>query len=30
MLDELGVSIAKVVENVPGGMLIFFPSYDKM
>ena len=27
MLDELGLTIAKVSDNVPGGLLMFFPSY---
>jgi regulator of telomere elongation helicase 1 len=27
MIDELGITIAKVAKNVPGGILVFFPSY---
>ena len=27
MLDELGITLARIVKNVPGGMLVFFPSY---
>ena len=27
MLDELGLTFARVAQHVPGGMLIFFPSY---
>ena len=27
MLDELGRTVARVAKNVPGGLLIFFPSY---
>ena len=27
MLEELGNTVASVAKNVPGGMLIFFPSY---
>ena len=30
MQDELGRSIAKVASRVPGGMLIFYPSYALM
>ena len=27
MIDELGLTVARVAEQVPGGLLIFFPSY---
>ena len=27
MYDELGRTVARVAKNVPGGLLIFFPSY---
>ena len=27
MLEELGLTIEKIAKNVPGGMLVFFPSY---
>lgn len=27
MLDELGLTVARVSQHVPGGLLIFFPSY---
>jgi Rad3-related DNA helicase len=27
MLDDLGATIAKLCTRVPGGILIFFPSY---
>jgi Rad3-related DNA helicase len=27
MIDDLGLTIARVVEKIPGGVLIFFPSY---
>lgn len=27
MLDELGKTVAKVCKHVPGGLLMFFPSY---
>jgi Rad3-related DNA helicase len=27
MIDDLGLTIAKIAERVPGGVLIFFPSY---
>ena len=27
MLDELGKSVAQVAKHVPGGLLMFFPSY---
>lgn len=27
LLQDLGMTIAKVAERTPGGMLIFFPSY---
>ena len=27
MLDELGYTIARVSKHVPGGLLMFFPSY---
>ena len=27
MLDELGLTVARVAKHVPGGMLMFFPSY---
>lgn len=30
MLDDLADSIVKVIEKVPGGVLIFFPSYKLM
>ena len=30
MMDELGETIAKIAKNVPGGMLIFYPSYRNM
>lgn len=27
MLDELGVTVARISKTVPGGLLMFFPSY---
>lgn len=27
MLDELGHTVARVAKHVPGGLLMFFPSY---
>jgi len=27
MLDDLAFTVAKIAKNVPGGILIFFPSY---
>ena len=27
MLDELGRTVARIAKIVPGGLLIFFPSY---
>jgi regulator of telomere elongation helicase 1 len=30
MIDELGLTIAKTARNVPGGMLVFYPSYRMM
>ena len=30
MMDELGCAIAKVARSVPGGMLVFYPSYRLM
>ena len=30
MLDDLAQTIAKLASRVPGGMLIFFPSYKLM
>ena len=27
MLDELGLTVARVAKHVPGGLLMFFPSY---
>ena len=27
MLDELGKTVARVAKHVPGGLLMFFPSY---
>jgi len=30
MIDDLALTIAKISERVPGGMLIFFPSYKLM
>ena len=27
MLDELGLTVARFSKHVPGGLLIFFPSY---
>ena len=27
MIDELGRTVARVAKNVPGGLLMFFPSY---
>ena len=30
MINELGKTIAKVAQTVPGGMLVFFPSYRMM
>ena len=27
MLDELGLTVARIAKHVPGGILIFFPSY---
>lgn len=30
MMDELGLTIANVAKNVPGGMLVFYPSYRMM
>ena len=30
MIDDLGMTIARIAEYVPGGMLIFFPSYYLM
>ena len=27
MLDELGLTIARIARHVPGGLLMFFPSY---
>lgn len=30
MMDELGETIAKIARNVPGGMLVFYPSYRIM
>lgn len=30
MIDDLAVTIAKIIEKVPGGVLIFFPSYKLM
>lgn len=30
MLDELGETLAKVANRVPGGILVFFPSYKLM
>ena len=27
MLDELGLTVARISKHVPGGLLIFFPSY---
>ena len=27
MIDELGRTVARIAKNVPGGLLIFFPSY---
>ena len=27
MLTDLGRSVAQVAKNVPGGLLMFFPSY---
>ena len=30
MIDELGCTIAKVARIVPGGMLVFYPSYRMM
>ena len=30
MLEELGLTVAKVAKHVPGGMLMFFPSYSLM
>ncbi len=30
MVDDLAVTIAKLASRVPGGILIFFPSYKLM
>jgi Rad3-related DNA helicase len=30
MIDDLASTIAKMASKVPGGMLIFFPSYKLM
>ena len=30
MIDELAQTIAETVKNVPGGVLMFFPSYKLM
>jgi Rad3-related DNA helicase len=30
MLDDLAQTISKLASRVPGGMLIFFPSYKLM
>jgi len=30
MIDDLAQTIARVSERVPGGILIFFPSYKFM
>ncbi len=30
MINDLGFTIAKISERVPGGILIFFPSYKLM
>jgi Rad3-related DNA helicase len=30
MLDDLALTIAKMAAKVPGGILIFFPSYKLM
>ena len=30
MMDELGETIAKIAKHVPGGLLIFYPSYRIM
>ena len=30
MIDDLGMTFARIAEHVPGGMLIFFPSYSQM
>ena len=30
MINDLALSIAKISERVPGGILIFFPSYKLM
>lgn len=30
MLDDLGLTIAKIAKHVPGGLLIFYPSYALM
>lgn len=27
MVDELGKTVAQIAKNVPGGVLMFFPSY---
>jgi len=27
MLDDLGVTVARIAKHVPGGLLMFFPSY---
>ena len=27
MLDELGMTVARISKHVPGGLLMFFPSY---
>ena len=27
MLDELGLTVARISKHVPGGLLMFFPSY---
>ena len=27
MHDDLGLTVARLAKNVPGGLLIFFPSY---
>jgi Rad3-related DNA helicase len=27
MIDDLAITIARMASRVPGGMLIFFPSY---
>jgi Rad3-related DNA helicase len=30
MVDDLAETVAKLASRVPGGMLIFFPSYKLM